>query len=78
MPEYMYILSGEKPFTESEMTEIRDGVQRLFKCTDLSVSDGRVFTMRSPFGPNDIEYLADEARKRFRLRLRGGGAVSKG
>jgi hypothetical protein len=75
MPKYLYILSAEKPFIETELNRIKDEICRLFECTDLSVSEGKVFTFQSPFGPRDVQHLAAEASKRFRMHLTAGGKV---
>ena len=73
MPKYLYILGAEKPFSETDVKRIRDELCRLFECTDVMVSGERVFTLHSPLGVKDIERLAAEVTKRFRLQFRAGG-----
>ena len=74
MSKYLYILSAETPFSETELKGIKDDISRLFKCTEVAVSNGKVFTLQSPLAPEDVESLA-EAVKKFRLQVKAGGRV---
>lgn len=75
MPKYLYILNAENPFDETEVNRIKDELCRMFECTDVAVSMGKVFTLQSPFGPADIERLAADVWKKFRLHFKAGGRV---
>ena len=74
MPKYIYILSGEEPFSETELKWTKEEVCRLFKCTDLSVSEGKVLTLHSPFAPEDLGHL-EPAVKKLRLQVKAGGRI---
>ena len=75
MPRYVYILSADKAFRESDLDSIKAGICVLFASTEISVDGGKVFTIHSPFGPKDMERLALEASLRFGLHLRAGGQI---
>ena len=75
MPKYLYILSGDGPFSETDLNSMKEEICRLFKCTDVTVSGEKVLTLQSPLGPADIEHLAAETSKRFHLQFKAGGQV---
>jgi hypothetical protein len=74
MPKYLHIVSAEQSFGEGELKWVKDEICRLFKCTELSVSEEKVFTVRSPFGPDDVERFAATLNK-LRLHFRAGGRI---
>jgi hypothetical protein len=76
MPKYLYILSTEKPFSETDVNRIKDEICRLFECSEVGISSAHVFTLHSPLGPVEVEPRALEVWKRFRLRFNGGGKVN--
>jgi len=76
MKSYLYILSAERPFPETELTRVKDEVCRLFECEDVRVADNAVFTIESPLAPDAADRLAAEASKKFRLTFKAGGKVS--
>ena len=77
MKSYLYILRAEKPFFETELGRIQEEICRLFKCTDIdmSVAEGREFTIRSPLGMDEAQRLAAEAARSFGLSFKAGGEV---
>lgn len=74
MPKYLYILSGEEPFSEMELKWMKEEIYRLFSYTDLSVSEGKVLTLHSPVAPEDLAHL-EPAVKRLRLHVKAGGRI---
>ena len=75
MHQYLYILSAEKPFSETEANRIKEEICRLFECTEITVAGGKQFTIHSPLGPDAVERVAVELTRRFRLEFRAGGKV---
>lgn len=75
MPKHMYILSAERPFSETELNRIKGEISGLFECTDVRVSDSKVFTLQSPLGPKEVALLAAEASQRFGMHFRAGGQI---
>ena len=75
MPKYLYILSAEKPFDETEVNRVKDEICQLFGCTEAGVSGRQVFTLQSAFGPVEVERLAADAWERFRLHFKAGGRI---
>jgi hypothetical protein len=75
MPKYLYLLSTEKPFTETELSNIKEEICRLFKCTEIGVAGGTDFTVHSPLGPDQMEYVMKDLTKRFRVQFRAGGKM---
>ena len=75
MHQYLYILSAEKPFGETEANRIKEEICRLFECTEITVTGGKQFAIHSPLGPDPVERVAAELARRFRLEFRAGGKV---
>ena len=76
MPKYLYILSTERPFSETDVNRIKDELCRLFQCTEVDISGAHVFKLHSPLGPVEVEAITLEVWKRFGLRFNAGGKVS--
>jgi hypothetical protein len=75
MHKYLYILSAEEPFSETDVNRIEEEICRLFECTGITVEGGTQFTIHSPLGPEAVDVVAAELAKRFRIECRAGGKV---
>ena len=75
MHKYLYIVSADKPFTEGDLSSIKEEICRLFECTQIEVAGGTRFTIHSPLGPNDVDSVVGELSRRFRAKFSGGGKV---
>jgi len=75
MTRYLYIVSTERTFGETELVRVKEEICRLFDCTEVEVSGATDFTVYTPLGPEQVKRTLGELSKRFGAEFRAGGQM---